>query len=654
MFAADKTAAASSGAVNYIEDVFQTWLYTGTGAAQTITNNIDLSTKGGLTWIKSRSAATNNNLFDTAQGTTKLLHSNTTAATVTDANSLTAFNTTGFTLGSGNTTGNQVNTSAATYVSWTFRKQPKFFDVVTYTGTGNPSNEISHNLGSAPGCIIIKNTSATSGWPIAISNGVVLQYLYLNTTQSSTAADVIANGNGYVYEATSTIFNVFASDNASVSDVNTSGQTYVAYLFASNAGGFGLTGTDNVITCGAYTGNGSATGPVVTLGYEPQWLMVKKLSNTGNWQIIDNMRGMPVGSADATLQANLSNAESSVEYVSPTATGFQITSTNTEVNTSGAVYIYMAIRRGPMKVPTDATKVFNNNLETSATNPQTLTTGFPVDLNISTLNNTTVGRYFVDRLRGTNTSGYQYLLSNATSAEGSATGGGLGLDNNTGMVDSGFWNTSGAIYWSFRRAPSFFDEVCYTGTGTSTAFNHNLTVVPEMIITKIRNSAFPNWGVWHNALSPSSAMLFLNTTGTQGNGYVDTVTSTTFSFATANGVVNSSSNTYVAYLFATCAGVSKVGSYTGNGTTQTINCGFTGGARFVLIKRTDSTGDWYVYDTARGMTTLTDPYLLLNSTAAESATLGSVTTVSTGFAVNASILAAINTNAASYIFLAIA
>jgi hypothetical protein len=111
----------------------------------------------------------------------------------------------------------------------------------------------------------------------------------------------------------------------------------------------------------------------------------------------------------------------------------------------------------------------------------------------------------------------------------------------------------------------------------------------------------------------------------------------------------------VAYLFATCAGVSKVGSYTGNGTTQTINCGFgAGGARFVLIKRTDSTGDWYVYDTARGMTVLTDPYLLLNSTAAETATLGSVTTVSTGFAVNASILAAINTTSASYVFLAIA
>jgi hypothetical protein len=118
--------------------------------------------------------------------------------------------------------------------------------------------------------------------------------------------------------------------------------------------------------------------------------------------------------------------------------------------------------------------------------------------------------------------------------------------------------------------------------------------------------------------------------------------------------VNGSGYNYVAYLFATCAGVSKVGSYTGNGTTQAIACGFTSGARFVLIKRTDSTGDWYVYDTARGMTTLTDPYLQLNTSNAETATLGSVTTTTGGFTVNASILSAINTSSGSYIFLAIA
>ena len=118
--------------------------------------------------------------------------------------------------------------------------------------------------------------------------------------------------------------------------------------------------------------------------------------------------------------------------------------------------------------------------------------------------------------------------------------------------------------------------------------------------------------------------------------------------------MNTSGATYVAYLFASVPGVSKVGSYTGNSSTQTIDCGFAGGARFVLIKRTNNAGSWFVFDTARGMTTVTDPYLLLNSTGAESNTLGAVTTVTTGFALNDAILTGINTTGGTYIFLAIA
>jgi len=218
-------------------------------------------------------------------------------------------------------------------------------------------------------------------------------------------------------------------------------------------------------------------------------------------------------------------------------------------------------------------------------------------------------------------------------------------------------NASGQTYinWIFRRAAGFFDEVCYTGNGSTQNVAHNLTVVPELMIIKTR-SGVNSWGVYYG--NPANTV-FLNvdlgvqSAGTDWNS--TSPTSSVFSIgAGTNFAVNNNGATYVAYLFATCAGVSKVGSYTGNGGTQAIACGFTGGARFVLIKRTDSTGDWYVYDTARGMTLLTDPYLLLNTLASESATLGSVTTTTGGFTVDASILAAINTNAASYIFLAIA
>ena len=141
----------------YVEDVFSTYLYTGTGAAQTITNNIDLAGRGGLVWIKGRSAGIGNFLFDTSRGVNVEINSNTTDANATLANSLTAFNSNGFSISSA--TGIGVN--AATYASWTFREAPKFFDVVTYTGDGANRN-IAHSLGVTPGCIIVKRTDAAA------------------------------------------------------------------------------------------------------------------------------------------------------------------------------------------------------------------------------------------------------------------------------------------------------------------------------------------------------------------------------------------------------------------------------------------------------------------------------------------------------------
>ena len=117
---------------------------------------------------------------------------------------------------------------------------------------------------------------------------------------------------------------------------------------------------------------------------------------------------------------------------------------------------------------------------------------------------------------------------------------------------------------------------------------------------------------------------------------------------------NNSGSTYIAYLFATLPGVSKVGSYTGNGSSQTINCGFTSGVRFILIKRTDSAGDWYVWDSARGIVAGNDPHLSLNTTAAEVTTDDSVDAESSGFIVNQDAGTNVNVNTASYIFLAIA
>jgi hypothetical protein len=648
----DAFGGGAAAVTTYIEDVFSTYLYQADGSStQTINNGIDLSGKGGLVWIKSRSNATGNVLVDTVRGSPNVIQSNNTNAQASWTNEFGSFSSTGFTVPY-NTIYGETNFQTRTYTSWTFRKQPKFFDIQTFTGNGVAGREISHALGSVPGFVIVKKTSDAGLWATLHKD---TNLLYLERTNAAASASTTAAmfGDGTnVIRPTSTVFTVGAADN-----VNTDGQTYIAYLFAHDAGGFGLTGTDNVISCGSYSGSTSSVE--INLGYEPQWVLIKRSSSTGNWVLLDNMRSMSDTSAEM-LFPNLSNASDPKTYgmVIPTATGFTVTTNNAQINDNGFSFIYIAIRRGPMKVPTDGTKVFNTLAHTGdAGNIQVTGAGFTPDLLISKARNSAQEAGWVDRLRGTGIA----LFSNGAGSENDSSAyiGALGMDGvKTTSAQNGIWNKTGTnnAWWFMKRAPSFFDEVCYTGTGSNRTVTHNLGVAPELMIV-VGRTLGENWIAGSTALANTEYLIF-NEPAAKATGatYWNSTypTSSVFSLGTASEV-NTSSSTFVAYLFATCAGVSKVGSYTGNGSTQTINCGFgAGGARFVMIKRTNAIGDWYVYDTARGMTVLTDPYLFMNTNAGEVATLGSVTTVSTGFALDSTILAAINVSAASYIFLAIA
>jgi hypothetical protein len=645
--------SGGSAQENYIEDVLSTYLYTGTGATQTITNGIDLSTKGGLVWIKCRNpGGTLHSLFDTSRGTGKFLDSAQAVAEITSAtDSLTGFGASGFTLGADSIGGN-VNWPNFTFASWTFRKQAKFFDVVTYTGTG-ANRTIAHNLGSTPGCIIVKRLDALADWRVYHSGLTSADYsLKLNLGASQVSEPSVWNSTA----PTSSVFSVGTS-----TAVNDSGGTYVAYIYASNAGGFGAAGTNNVITCGSFTTDASSLA-TVNLGYEPQMVIVKGASTSSAWFMFDNMRGWSYSSA-RNINANTSAAETDqgANLMFPTATGFQVGGSGGTWLASSSSFIYIAIRRGPMKTPTDATKVFTP--ATRAGTGAAATTSnlsFPVDTVWSKgRDNGGTNSGDFDRLRGAT----QQLSLNQSNVETVASTSLTGFDVMTGYTAGAdavqlTINATGYNYvnWNFRRAPGFFDVVCYTGTGVARTVTHNLGIAPEFIQVKCRSNA-NGWMGYSAATGNTKYINFADVDSAQvgSTSWNNTSpTSSVFTVGTDNSV-NGSARTYVAYLFATVAGVSKVGSYTGNGTTQTIDCGFgAGGARFVLIKRTDSTGNWYVYDTARGMTVLTDPYLLLNTTAAEVATLGSVTTVSTGFALNSTILAAINVSAGTYIFLAIA
>ena len=645
---------------NYIESVFSTYLYTGNGSTQTISNGIDLAGKGGLVWTKTRNVANSNWFIDTARGGTQLLRSNTTEAQFTSAGTSITFGSGSYAVGSGD-----LNTSTQTEVSWTFRKQPKFFDVVTYTGDGTANRNVAHSLGSAPGFVIIKRTSGSSNWCVAARlNSGDASFMMLNRTvaQTSTASSWF-NG---------TTFKVGTSDWPSSTgspdffgyDTNGTGDTYVAYLFAHNAGGFGLTGTDNVISCGSYTGNGSTSGPTINLGYEPQWVLIKN-ATTGSteWILLDNMRGMPVTGNSMYLRPNSSGAEGGYEnFIAPTATGFQVNSNDSYINSSSNTYIYIAIRRGPMKTPTTGTSVFSPNA-TTASGGTPITTGMPVDFQIqayrtaTTPNNSRV----MTRLTGVNSTlvyaTFPYLLTSSASAESS-----LGNDaytlawGNTGFQVPAGLGGGDSVYWNFGRAPNFCDVVCYTGNDVSgTSISHNLGVVPELMIVKSRTVG-SSWYVY-TATTGNANTLVVNSTAASAvrNVWGNTTPTSSVFYVGATGTgTNNSGATYVAYLFASCPGVSKVGSYTGTGTTLQVDCGFTGGARFVLIKRTDSTGAWYVWDSARGIVAGNNPYLLLNSTAAEVTSTDYIDTYSAGFEISSTAPAAINASGGTFIYLAIA
>ena len=618
----------------YIEDVFSTYLYTGNGSTQTITNNIDLSGKGGLVWAKKRGAADDHALFDTLRGD-RVLSSNLTDAQSPDGSRITYLSS-GFQWDGGGGTYNQ---SGQTYASWTFREQAKFFDIVTYTGNGS-NRTISHNLGSVPGCIIVKRTDAAADWQVYHRSLANTEYLVLNSTAAKATGTTRWNST----TPTSTVFSLGTD-----TTVNANGGTYVAYLFAHDAGGFGLTGTDNVISCGVYSGSAE-----VNLGYEPQWLLIKPSSTAGtDWYLFDNMRGMFNVSSQGTryLNPNLSAAETVGGAIRITPTGF----IDEWLGYSNTIYI--AIRRGPMRVPTSGTSVFGLSAR-SGTDANATVTGGQVDDAVLIKNRgSAVGDLFAARLTGTG-----YLETSSTAAEVAA--GTTILQANpwdvmdgvkvgtTSTITNASSNTF--INYLFRRAPGFFDVVCDTGTGSAHTITHNLGAVPELMIRKKRSAA-DNWIVYAN--NDNTDYLVLNTTAAtvdDNTMWNDTSpTSSVFTVGT-NDDVNGSGATFVTYLFATVSGVSKVGSYTGTGTTKQIDCGFTSGARFVLIKRTDSTGDWYVWDSARGIVAGNDPYLLLNSTAAEVTNTDYIDTYSAGFEISSTAPVAINANGGAFIFLAIA
>ena len=652
-------AGASGGSgPTYVDDVFSTDLWTGNTGTQTITNGIDLSGEGGMVWIKGRNDTWTHALFDTERGPGFELDSSQdyghdSDTQVSSQKDLYQFNSNGYSIGQNYNS--YINANGDTFVGWTFRECPGFFDIVTYTGNGTSGRTIAHNLGSVPGCIMVKRTSDSADWAVYhranegffASDPVSNLHLHLNQNHTAQGSSAYWNDT----DPTSTVFTVGNSN-----DVNQNGETYVAYLFAHDDQSFGDDSDEAIIKCGSYTGTGSLLD--VNLGFEPQWLLIKKTqTSTATWVMWDTMRGFTVsGIDDKFLKANESSAEGTYSSVGITATGFQVESGDSNTNSSGDNVIYIAIRR-PHKPPSAGSEVYGAADYTGAGSAAvTFDLGITVDTYLQFSADTNYDfKHFGARLLG-----LKGIYTVSGSAEFTSK---YDFDVQTGLnMTSGTENTannSGTAYRlrGFKRAAKFHDVVAYAGDNTNPrSITHNLGVAPELIILKQRGG--DSWAVY-SAVTGSSKEHWLNNQTNSGfftGNSIWTGTDPTASvfYVKKDGQVNQSGDNYIAWLWASLSGVSKVGSYTGTGSNIDVDCGFTAGARFLLIRRTDAAGNYYVFDSERGIVSGNDPFIELDTSDSEVTNTDYIDPLNAGFTVTSSAPAGLNASGGTYLFLAVA
>ena len=362
------------------------------------------------------------------------------------------------------------------------------------------------------------------------------------------------------------------------------------------------------------------------------------------------MRGIVTDDNDPQLQADGSAAEwSGSTNIDLTPTGFKITSSSAQYNEDTRPYIYMAIRR-PHKPASEfaATDLFH--VESAAFTDSIIGNDFPADIAFYHQSSSDNYKRFTTRLTQGNV-----LYLDQTSAEASENY--VTFDNNEGAEI----NYSGSLpnfHWRvFRRAPGFIDVVTYEGNSTQgREVSHNLTTAPEMMWIKDRGVS-TDYVIYAEPVGATKFLQFGQSAAisTDADERFDDTAPTESVFTLGNkDEVNASSRNYLAILFGSVDGISKVGSYTGTGNDLNVDCGFSSGARFVIIKRTDSTGDWFVWDTARGIVAGNDPYFRINEFSGDITNTDYIDPLSSGFTVTSSAPSGINASGGTYLFYAIA
>jgi len=331
--------------INKGSSYFNTVLYTGNGATQSITG---VGFQPDFCWLKQRNNpnAYTHQLYDVVRGVTNYILTSSTAAEVADANGLTAFGVDGFSIGSGvgiNDNGiNQaswnwlangagVSNTAGTLTSTVSANQTAGFSIVTYTATSGVSS-IGHGLGVAPSMIILKTRNQSGNWITGLSVNGWDKYLIIDGISANTTDRRMFSPTAGT-DPTSTLF---WSDQAAIGSAG----TMVAYCFADIKG---------YSKFGSYTGNGSADGTFIYTGFKPAFVIVKATSTTGYWLMKDNKRANSFNPSSGNLYPNVGDSEDTnpIGNVDLLSNGFKLRGTYPAMNGSGQTNIYMAFAENP-------------------------------------------------------------------------------------------------------------------------------------------------------------------------------------------------------------------------------------------------------------------------------------------------------------------
>ena len=334
-------------------DYFNTVLYTGNGGTQSITG---VGFQPDWIWLKGRSATSDHKINDVIRGTDAYLSSNNSAAEDSTGSGIQSYNSDGFSLGGAQ----YINDNSVTYASWNWKagtsasgntsgsgtaktfssssNSTSGFSIVKYVGNGTTNHAIPHGCGTPPTMIIVKTTTKSNqAWPVDCrqDNNGAGGVMYLNETGG---AGGYGNDNPFTSVApTSSVFSVGSPGNT-----NFNNDTYIAYCFAEKKG---------YSKFGSYTGNGDSDGAFVYTGFKPAFVMFKRSSGTGNWQLLDNKR-LGYNVENRTIYPNSNIAEQDENDADLLSNGFKLRGSGTDGNGSGSKYIYMAFAENPFVTST--------------------------------------------------------------------------------------------------------------------------------------------------------------------------------------------------------------------------------------------------------------------------------------------------------------